>query len=291
MAAADIRHLTSNRSKTGTFHGQAERQDCGDHGRNERDRIADRGSLRCRRCQNCDRGTASTGRRGAGEAARGQLHLPPDRRDGRSADAGADRARRGQVRPDRLPVQQCRRSGADRRHRGPRGRALRCGDGDAGAQRHARHEARRAHHEEAGVGQHHQQWQHRRPSRRVLVLDGLWGGQGGGDPSHQMRGDGARRVQCARQLDLARRDRNRYFRQGARAFDRCRGEDAGGDARGLQDRAADPARRPSRRHRPRRGVPGQRRIQLHQRPRPRRRRRHDRRPQLEPAAARLCGAA
>ncbi|MHC2641945.1 NAD(P)-dependent dehydrogenase (short-subunit alcohol dehydrogenase family) [Bradyrhizobium liaoningense] len=69
------------------------------------------------------------------------------------------------------------------------------------------------------------------------------------------------------------------------------GEDAGGDARGLQDRAADPACRPSRRHRPGRGVPGQRRIQLRQRPRSRRRRCDHRRPQLEPAAAGLCGAA
>jgi NAD(P)-dependent dehydrogenase (short-subunit alcohol dehydrogenase family) len=73
-----------------------------------------------------------------------------------------------------------------------------------------------------------------------------WCSQSGGDPSHQMRGDGARRIQRPRQLDLARRHRDRHFRQGARAFDRRGGEDAGGDARCLQDRAADPARRPSR---------------------------------------------
>ncbi len=215
-----MRHLASNHSKTGTFHGQAGRQGCGDHGGDERDRIAHCGSLRCRRCQNCDRRPARTGRRGTGKATRGQLHLPPDRRHGRSADAGADRARGRQVRQDRLPVQQCRRAGADRRHRGPRGRAVRRGDGDAGAQRHARHEARRALHEEAGGGQHHQQWQHRRPPRRLLVVDGLQRGQGGGDPSHQMRGDGARRIQRPRQLDLAGRDRNGHLRQGAGALDR-----------------------------------------------------------------------
>ena len=35
---------------------------------------------------------------------------------------------------------------------------------------------------------------------------------------------------------------------------------------GLQDRAADPARRVARGHRPRRGIPRQRQIQFHQRP-------------------------
>ena len=58
-------------------------------------------------------------------------------------------------------------------------------------------------------------------------------------------------------------------------------EDARCDARGLQDRAADPARRPARRYRACRGVSRQRRIQLHQRPRSRGRRRHHRRPQLD----------
>ena len=119
--------------------------------------------------------------------------FPPDRRHGRSADAGADRACGRKIRPHRLPVQQCRRPGADRRHRRPRGRALRRRDGDAGAQRDARHEARRALYAEAGVRQHHQQWQHRRPAGRLFVVDGLWRGQGRRHPSHQMRGDGARR--------------------------------------------------------------------------------------------------
>ena len=56
------------------------------------------------------------------------------------------------IRPHRLPVQQCRRPGADRRHRRPRGRPLRCGDGNAGAQRDARHEARRAAYAQQGSG-------------------------------------------------------------------------------------------------------------------------------------------
>ena len=64
-----------------------------------------------------------------------------------------------QVGPARLPVQQCRRPGAGRRHRDHPGRGLRRGDGDAGALGDARHEARRADHDEAGLGQHHQQRQ------------------------------------------------------------------------------------------------------------------------------------
>ena len=40
--------------------------------------------------------------------------------------------------------------------------------------------------------QHHQQWQHRRPTGRILVVGGLWRGEGGGDPSHPLRGDGTR---------------------------------------------------------------------------------------------------
>ncbi len=76
----------------------------------------------------------------------------------------------------------------------------------------------------------------------------------------QMRGDGAWRVQRPRQLDLARRDRHRHFRQGAGTVDRSRRKDPGGHARSLQERAADSACRPSRRHRARRIVPGERRI-------------------------------
>ena len=129
-----------------------------------------------------------------------QLPVPADRRHGRGTDAGADRAGGGKIRPHRLPVQQCRRPGADRRHRRPRGRALRCGDGDIGAQRHARHEARRAPYAPPGLRQHHQQRQHRRKARRVLVLGGLWRGQGGRYSPHQMRGDGARRIRHPRQL-------------------------------------------------------------------------------------------
>ena len=60
-------------------------------------------------------------------------------------------------------------------------------------------------------------------------------------------------------------DRHRHFRQGARPLGRGRGEDARRDARDLQERAADPARRAARGHRPCRGVSRQRRIQLHQR--------------------------
>ncbi len=163
-------------------------------------------------------GRRIAGGRGAGQTARRDLRLPPDRRHPGRPDARADRARGRQVRQDRLPVQQCRRPGADRRHRGPRGRPLRRCDGHPGAQRHARHEARRAPHEEAGKRQHHQQWQHRRQPRRLLVLGGLWRGQGRRHPSHQMRGDGARRIQCPRQFDFARRDRDRHLRQGAGSY-------------------------------------------------------------------------
>ena len=142
------------------------------------------------------------------------------------ADARADRRGGRKIRPHRLPVQQCRRPGADRRHRRPRGRALRRRDGDAGAQRDARHEARRAPHAQPGFRQHHQQWQHRRTARRLFLVDGLWRGQGRRHPSHQMRGDGARRIRHPRQLDLAGRDRHRHFRQGARPVGRGGGEDA-----------------------------------------------------------------
>ena len=58
----------------------------------------------------------------------------------------------------------------------------------------------------------------------------------------------------------------------------------------LQIGPADTARRPARGYRACRGVSGERRILLHQRPRSGGRRRHDRRPQLEPAAAGLCHA-
>ena len=57
---------------------------------------------------------------------------------------------------------------------------------------------------------------------------------------------------------------------------------------GLQGRAADPARRIARGYRPRCCVFGERRVLLRQRSRPGGGRRHDRRPQLEPAAAGLC---
>ena len=51
--------------------------------------------------------------------------------------------------------------------------ALRRGDGDLGAQRDARHETRRAAYAPPGFGEHHQQWQHRRQARRLLVVGGL----------------------------------------------------------------------------------------------------------------------
>ena len=63
-------------------------------------------------------------------------------------------------------------------------------------------------------------------ARRIFVLGGLWRGQGGRHPSHQMRGDGARRVRRSRQLDLAGRDRHRHLRQGAGPVDRSGREDA-----------------------------------------------------------------
>ena len=162
----------------------------------------------------------------------------------------------------RLPVQQCRRPGADRRHRGPRGRPFRRRDGDPGAQRDARHEARRPPYAQPGFRQHHQQWQHRRTARRLFHVAGLWRGQGRRHPPHQMRGDGARRSRHPRQLDLAGRDRHRHFRQGAWHVGGGGGEDARADARGLQIGAADSARRPADRYRPCRGVSRQRRIQL-----------------------------
>src|ERR1700749_2766764 len=49
---------------------------------------------------------------------------------------------------------------------------------------------------------------------RLPVLDRLWRGESGSDPSHQMRGDGTRRIRCSRQLDLAGCDRDRHLRQG-----------------------------------------------------------------------------
>ena len=95
------------------------------------------------------------------------------------------------------------------------GRGLRRGDGDAGALGHAGHEARRADHDEAGLGQHHQQRQRRRPPRRLLDLDDLRRGQGGGEPPHGLRRHAARREERALQLDLAGRHRHRHLRQGA----------------------------------------------------------------------------
>ena len=102
-----------------------------------------------------------------------------------------------EVGPARLPVQQCRRPGAGGRHRDGAGRGLRRGDGDAGALGHAGHEARRADHDEAGLGQHHQQRQRRRPSRRLLDLDDLWRRQGRGEPPHGLRRHAARREERA----------------------------------------------------------------------------------------------
>ncbi len=170
-----------------------------------------------RGCEGRRRRPPRAGGRGAGEEAWRPLRLPADRRHGRRPDAGADLPRGGKIRQDRLPVQQCRRPGADRRHRRSRRRAFRRRDGDAGAQRHARHETRRALHEETGIRQHHQQRQHRRAARRLFFLDGLRRGQGCGDPFHQMRGDGTRRVRRSRQLDLAgcHRDRNHSARRWA----------------------------------------------------------------------------
>ncbi len=69
-------------------------------------------------------------------------------------------------------------------------------------------------------------------------------------------------VRHPRQLHFAGRDRHRHFRQGARPFGRGGGENARRDARSLQDRAADPARRAAGGYRPCRGVSRQRRIQL-----------------------------
>ena len=73
-------------------------------------------------------------------------------------------------------------------------------------------------------------------------------------------------VRHPRQLDLAGRDRDRHFRQGARPVGGGGGEDAKTDARRLQIGAADSARRPARRYRLCRAVSGQRRVDLRQRP-------------------------
>jgi len=110
---------------------------------------------------------------GAGQETQRQLYLSPDRRHGGSADAGADRAFGRKIRPHRLPIQQRRRSCADRRHRRYRGRAFRCRDGDAGAQRDAGHETCGAPYAEAGFRQHHQQRQHRWQAGGLFVVDGL----------------------------------------------------------------------------------------------------------------------
>ena len=68
--------------RKGERHGTAGRQGRGHHRRDERHRTAHRGDIRRRRRENRHRRTPRAGRRGAGQKARRQLHLPPDRRHG-----------------------------------------------------------------------------------------------------------------------------------------------------------------------------------------------------------------
>jgi hypothetical protein len=168
-----------------------------------------------------------------------------------------------------------------------RGRALRCGDGDTGAQRDARHETCRSPHAPSGFRPHHQQRQHRRTARRLFVAGGLRRGQGRGDSPHQC---------LAMELGESGILVN-GISPGAIATGII------GKSLGFPVEAAErtPAimreiyktQQPIQRAglpgdiAPRGGISRQRRIQLHQRPRRGSRRRHHRRPQLEPAATGL----
>ena len=160
------------------------------------------------------RGARPHARGGAGQ---GQVHVREGRRHAGSRRQGDDRRLPLEVGPARLPVQQCRRSGTGRRHRDGAGRGLRRGDGHARPLSDARHEARGARHDEAGLGQHHQQRQRGGAPRRLLDLDDLRRGQGRGESSHGLRRHAARREGRALQLDLAGRHRHRHLRQGARS--------------------------------------------------------------------------
>ena len=119
------------------------------------------------------------------------------------------------VRPARLPLQQCRRPGADGQHR-----LVPVEGFDAAmallvrsvmlGMKHAAPD-----HDEAALGQHHQQRLDRGASGRLFDLHDLRRRQGGGEPPHALRRHGARRAQRARQLRLARRHRHRHPGQGA----------------------------------------------------------------------------
>ena len=150
------------RRRTGEIiHGQARRQDHHRHRRDQRHRPAHRRDLRGRRAPRCWRPAAARS-----SAARSRQALGKDKCLFVKADATQEADVKAmfdaclvEVGPARLPVQQCRRPGAGGRHRDHPGRGLRRGDGDAGALGDARHEACRADHDEAGLGQHHQQRQ------------------------------------------------------------------------------------------------------------------------------------
>ena len=136
--------------------------------------------------------------------------------DQRSRLAKADVPDPGPPRPGRRAVQQRRRTGADRRNRGPHGRGVRCRDGAAGALGDAGHEARGAGHEAAARRIDHQQRIGRGTPRRLFELDGLQRRQGGGGAPDPLRGDGAGRTWRARELRVARSHRDRHPGQGAR---------------------------------------------------------------------------
>ncbi len=146
---------------------------------------------------------------GAGEKTRRQLHLSPDRRHGRGADPRADRTVGREIRAHRLPVQQCRRPGANRRHRGPRGSPASTrrwyfgGSVMLGSDTPLPICGSRAR-------QHDEQWQHRRTARRLFHVAGYDAPRSPSSTS-PIAWRWTRRNRHPRQLDLAGRDRHGHF--------------------------------------------------------------------------------
>jgi hypothetical protein len=145
------RGVSSRPLTKGETDGQARRQDHHHHRCDQRHRPAYGGGLRRRRRQGGSDGTArGAWAPAASEPRRGQVHLREGGRQQRGRREAGVRDVPIEVGPARLPVQQCRRPGAGRRHRNHCGRGLRCGDGDPGAFGDARHETRCADPDEAG---------------------------------------------------------------------------------------------------------------------------------------------
>src|SRR5215813_3186477 len=179
----------------------------------------------------------------------------------------------------------CRRFG--RLDRGRLGRRLRRHHRRAPSRGVPRHEARRARDEEARRRLHHQHRQRGRAPHGAGATH-LQRGQSRRHPPHALGRHGAGRARCAGQLHLPRRHRHTDLRQVDGALPRKGGRDHSHDERCPGELSADQETRSSRRHRPRRPLAGQRRVDLRQWPRPRGGRRRDRRPAVvgKPAAPR-----